>query len=319
VARSGVQPGPGVADRRALDGAGQMWHSTAVRKLRPPQPKPGPRPQPPRGDDPDDDDALPVPAGPDAIDRLIARLGPEAVIEALSDVVSAERLERIDQVLAARLTSVVGVVEDVYDPHNGAAVIRTAEALGLAGLHVIETGLRFQAAKGITRGCHRWMAVERWPSARASVAALHARGFRVLATAPGATTTVETVDVDRPIAVVFGNEHAGLPAATVAACDGAIALPMYGFTQSFNLSVSAALALAQLAARRRAHLGALGDLSPDARRHLRARWMALKVRGAVGVIERTVAAQTRAAVAPEPQPRQNPTAGLAASGPEIAQ
>jgi tRNA(Leu) C34 or U34 (ribose-2'-O)-methylase TrmL len=67
---------------------------------------------------------------------------------------------------------------------------------------------------------------------------------------------------DPPIAVVFGNEHAGLPAATMAACDGAIALPMHGFTQSFNLSVSAALALAQLAARRRAHLGAVGDLTP---------------------------------------------------------
>ena len=103
-------------------------------------------------------------------------------------------------------------------------MIRTAEALGLHGLHVIETGLRFQAAKGITRGCHRWMQLERWPGAAACVDALHARGFAVYATAPGATHQIDTVDVSRPIAVVFGNEHAGLPAATVAACDGAVSL-----------------------------------------------------------------------------------------------
>lgn len=312
----GRATGPCAVDRRALDVAAGMWHSTAVRKLRPPQPKPGPRPRPP-GDD--DDDAVPVSHGPDAIDRLIERLGAPAVIAALTPVVSADRVARIDQVLAARLASVVGVVEDVYDPFNGAAVIRTSEALGLAGLHVIETGLRFQAAKGITRGCHRWMQVERWGSAAAAVAALHARGARVYATAPDATDTIETVDVSTPIAVVFGNEHAGLPAATVAACDGTIALPMYGFTQSFNLSVSAALALAQLAARRRAFLGAVGDLPPARMLHLRARWMALKVRGAVGMIERIVAGETPPVVAAQPRSTENPAVGLAPGGPGIAQ
>ncbi|MBK9030210.1 MAG: RNA methyltransferase [Myxococcales bacterium] len=272
-----------------------------MRKLRPPQPKPGPR-HVPRVDD---DAAAVLAPGPDAIDRMIARLGPATVIDALAPMVSAERAARIDLVLAARLASVVGVVEDVYDPFNGAAVIRTSEALGLHGLHVIETGLRFQAAKGITRGCHRWMAIERWPSARACVDALHGRGFAVYATTPGADHTIDTVDVGRPIAVVFGNEHAGLPAATVAACDGTIALPMHGFTQSYNLSVSAALALAQLAGRRRAVLGATGDLPGDQIHALRARWFALKVRGAVGMVERIVAGETRPGVATQPHSRDN--------------
>ncbi|MEZ4404185.1 MAG: RNA methyltransferase [Kofleriaceae bacterium] len=272
-----------------------------MRKLRPPQPKPGPRPSA------DDDDPVTfTPRGPDAIDRMIARLGPDAVLAALAPMLTADRVARIDAVLAARLASVVGVVEDVYDPFNGAAVIRTSEALGLAGLHVIETGLRFQAAKGITRGCHRWMAIERWATAPACVDALHARGFRVFATAPGATHTIDTVDVAAPIAVVFGNEHAGLPPATVAACDGTIALPMHGFTQSFNLSVSAALALAQLASRRRGHLGAVGDLPPATLAHLRARWFALKVRGAVGLVDRIVGGETRQDVAAQPHSRDNP-------------
>ena len=275
-----------------------------MRKQRPPHPTLEPR-HATRLDD-DDDELPPTRPGPDAIDRMIARLSPDVVIGALAPIVSVDRMARIDEVLATRLASVVGVVEDVYDPFNGAAVIRTSEALGLQGLHVVEPGLRFQAAKGVTRGCHRWMTVERWSTTRGCVAALHARGFRVYATAPGATVSIDTVDVSTPIAVVFGNEHTGLPADSVAACDGAIALPMHGFTQSFNLSVSAALALAQLATRRRAVLGSLGDLSAAQIHHLRARWLALKVRGAVGVVDRIVGGETQPSVATPTHSRDNP-------------
>lgn len=253
-----------------------------------------------------DDDLAPARRGPDAIDRMIDRLGPDVVCAALTPMLTADRIDRIDQVLAARLGSVVPVVEDVYEPHNGAAVIRTAEALGLQELHVIEPGIRFQAIKGITRGCHRWIDLHRWRAADEAIGALRASGFRVLATGPGAAHTIDDVPVDRPVAVLFGNEHAGLPASTVAACDETIALPMYGFTQSFNLSVSAALAMGQLAARRRAHLGATGDLAADRIARLRARWFALKIRGAVAVVERNVAAGTHQDVAPGPRSRDNP-------------
>lgn len=271
-----------------------MWHviGSTVRKYRerPLEALPDDEPLPPPG-----------PRAPDAIDRLIEHHGPDRVCAILAPLLTADRVARIDQVLAARLGSVIPVVEDVYEPHNGAAVIRSAEALGLQELHVLETGLRFQAARGITRGCHRWMDLARWREARACIEALRGRGFTVLATTPVAAIPVDAVDVSRPVAVIFGNEHAGLPAATIAACDGAVALPMYGFTQSYNLSVSAALVTSQLAARRRALLGHDGDLDPDRRQRLRARWFALKVRGAVGVVERAVSGRTHGGVAPEPQ------------------
>lgn len=240
------------------------------------------------------------PRPPDAIDRMIEAHGPATICALLAPMLTADRVARIDAVLAARLGSVVPVVEDVYDPNNGAAVIRTAEGLGLHELHVVEPGLRFQAAGGITRGCHRWMDLQRWREPAACVAALRARGFTVLATTPAAAIPVDEVDVSRPVAVVFGNEHAGLPAATIAACDGAVALPMFGFTQSYNLSVSAALVTSQLAARRRARLGTTGDLDEATRTRLRARWFALKIRGVVGVVERAVSRETRGNVAPGP-------------------
>lgn len=227
----------------------------------------------------------------DAIDRAIARFGAEAVCAALEPLLTPERIARIDAVLAARLASVVTVVEDTYDPHNAAAAIRTTEALGLCELHVIEPGARFSAAGGVTRGAHRWIELARWSRAEDAVAALRARGFRVFATLPGAPATIEEVDVAAPIAIAFGNEHDGLSAGAIAACDGAIGVPMYGFTESFNLSVTVALAMSRIAARRRAAIGAPGDLPDERRRELRARWFALKIRGAPGILERIFGAR----------------------------
>lgn len=219
---------------------------------------------------------------------MIERHGADAICDVLGPMLTPERIARIDAVLAARLQSVITIVEDTYDPHNAAATIRTTEAIGLQELHVVEPQLRFSAAKGVTRGAHRWIDLRRWPRAEDAVAALHARGFRVYATLPGATHSIDDVDVSTPIAVAFGNEHAGLTAEAIAACDGSLGVPMYGFTESFNLSVTVALAMRTVAQRRRAALGALGDLDDDRRRVLRARWFALKIRGAVGILERAL-------------------------------
>jgi tRNA (guanosine-2'-O-)-methyltransferase len=227
-----------------------------------------------------------MPAVSDAIDRMIEKHGPARICAALAPMMTQERIARIDVVLAARLASVVTAVEDTYDPHNAAATIRTTEALGLQELHVIEPQLRFSAAKGVTRGAHRWIDLTRWPAADTAVHALRARGFRVYATAPGAHVSVEDVDVSTPLAIVFGNEHDGVSETAIAACDGAITVPMFGFTESYNLSVTVGLAMSRIANRRRAHLGAAGDLDEARRAFLRARWFALRIRGVVGILER---------------------------------
>ena len=96
-------------------------------------------------------------AVPDAIDRVIERYGAETVCATLLPMLTAERVTRIDTVLANRLTSVVTMVEDTYDPRNAAATIRTTEAIGLHQLHVIEPGERFSATGGVTRGAHKWI------------------------------------------------------------------------------------------------------------------------------------------------------------------
>jgi tRNA (guanosine-2'-O-)-methyltransferase len=229
-----------------------------------------------------------MPAVPDAIEALIDKHGPDELCRVLAPMLTPERIARIDAVLAARLTSVTTAVEDTYDPHNAAATIRTTEAFGLQDLHVIEPHERFSATKGVTRGAHRWIDLHRWASAEQAAAHLRERDFQVFATLPDATFSIEDVDVSRPIAVLFGNEHEGLSAAAIAACDGSVTVPMFGFTESYNLSVTVGLAMSRLAARRRAYIGARGDLDPVRHARLRARWFALRIRGVVGVVERAL-------------------------------
>lgn len=222
------------------------------------------------------------------IEPWIDRYGAERVRHALAELLSAERIERIEQVLALRLTSVTAIVENTYDPHNAAATIRTAEALGLAELHVAAPRADF-LSKGVTRGTDLWIDVRPWPTFAECAGALRARGFRVVATLPDARDDLSTIDVATPVAVAFGNEHEGLSAAALAACDGAVRIPMYGFAESYNLSVSVALVLSQLGARRRALLApALGDLPSERRDRLRACWYGLKQRAVGQILERAL-------------------------------
>ena len=222
----------------------------------------------------------------DAIEKMIDKYGAETICKTLEPMLTPERIARIDAVLAARLASVTAAVEDTYDPHNAAATLRTCEALGLQELHVIEPQLRFSAAKGVTRGAHRWLDMHRWPSADAAVESLHARGFRVYATLPDAKVSIEDVDVRSPLAVIFGNEHDGVSQTAIAGCDASITVPMFGFTESYNLSVTVGLAMSRLAMRRREALGAPGDLDEARRLRLRARWFALRIRAVVNIVDR---------------------------------
>jgi tRNA (guanosine-2'-O-)-methyltransferase len=235
----------------------------------------------------------------------LTRHDPADIIAALAPQLSAERIARIDAVLDARLAGLTVVLENLHDPHNGAAALRSVEGFGLAELHVVEQAEPFRFSDKVTQGCEKWVAIHRHPRFADAAAALHARGFRLYAAVPGAPVALAELDASRPSALVFGNEHAGLTGAAQAACDGTFAIPMAGFTQSFNLSVSVALCVHDASARRRAALGASGDLPEEKRARLRARWYVLSVdpRAAQGIVERFVANETRGDVGALPRPQ----------------
>jgi tRNA (guanosine-2'-O-)-methyltransferase len=193
---------------------------------------------------------------------------------------TGRRRARIEQVLSQRLARLTVVVENLHDPHNGAAAIRSAEAVGLQDFHAVEQREAFRVAGGVTLHCEQWVTLHRHPDTATAYRRLRKQGFRIWAAAPGAPASLDEIPVSEPLALVFGNERDGLTEAAVAGADGTFTIPMHGFTGSFNLSVSVALAVHATARRVRETLGSPGDLSPPRLERLRALWYCLSVRAA---------------------------------------
>jgi tRNA (guanosine-2'-O-)-methyltransferase len=240
-------------------------------------------------------------------DRLVELHGPDVVVAALEPLLSSERKARFEAVLDARLAGLALVLENLYDPHNGAAALRSLEGLGIASAHVIEAAGPFRAAPAVTIGCEKWIDLHRHADVASARAALEARGMTLCAAVPGAGATVEDLPPLEPIALVIGNEHDGLTAQALAACSRRVEMPMYGFTRSFNLSVAVALLISRLAERRRAALGCTGDLPVEVRAKWRARWYVQSIRGSGEIIERHVSQLTPGDRVPEdPRGRKAP-------------
>lgn len=190
----------------------------------------------------------------------MVRLTPEFVIRSLSPFLGDDRRQRIDDVVSRRLGGITVVLEAPYDPHNGAAVIRTAEALGLVHLHIVPGPSGFSFSRRITVGCEKWMSIQRHKSISDCLMMLKTAGFSLWAAVPPSrsisSAEIDTLPAFKPIAIVIGNEHDGLSDTARALCDGNCHLAMYGFSESLNLSVSAALMLEQLVRTRRNALAA---------------------------------------------------------------
>jgi tRNA (guanosine-2'-O-)-methyltransferase len=222
-----------------------------------------------------------MPKGAQAIPaaRVCAELGP---------LLFDERRARIDAAAASRLSGLRVVIENLHDPHNGAAVLRSAEAFGVQRVEVIETVEPFRYSSTVTQGCEKWLDVVRHKTLGATVAGLRADGFALYAAVPGAAVALDDLDFSRPAAVMVGNEHDGLTAEAIAAADVRFGIPMHGLTQSLNLSVATALIVARASTLRRHALGAPTDLSGEAILELRARFYAASVRGAEAILARAV-------------------------------
>lgn len=191
----------------------------------------------------------------------------EHVIEALEPLLTAERKQRLSEVIAARSRAIVPVLDGLIDPHNIAAVLRSAEAFGVQEVHVIERGDEFVASQRIAQGTQRWIDVVRHASARSCVSALHERGYKVYVAAMHGKLGPEALAREPRAAVVFGNEHEGVSSELAALADDVYTIPMRGFVQSLNVSVAAAITLSA------AMQGRPGELAPSEQRTLLARYL----------------------------------------------
>ncbi len=193
-------------------------------------------------------------------------------------MVTEERRAKIERVIAGRLKGLACVCENFSKPHNAAAILRTCEALGILNVYVIEEDVPFEPAKGVTQGAEKWLRVHRFRRADRAIAAIKAAGYALYAAVPGeGSLPVEELPCDRPLALAFGAEATGLSETLLSACQGTFRIPMWGFSQSLNVSVAAAIALYSCASTRRQRLGRAGDLSPEELAQLRARYEQLSL------------------------------------------
>lgn len=210
------------------------------------------------------------------------------VLEFLESFLTPERREKIHRVLAARTRFVRVVLEDLFQPHNASAVMRSCECLGVQHLHVIENKHRFAPNRDIALGSAKWMSLHRHRGAStdntlACLTQLKDQGYRLVATCLRKDARpLEELPVNQPFALLFGTEETGLSERALEMADEAVTIPMYGFTQSYNISVSVAICLAELLRRIRSTRDdwALGE---EEQLRLRDRWVrrSLKTPGAL--------------------------------------
>jgi tRNA (guanosine-2'-O-)-methyltransferase len=157
------------------------------------------------------------------------------------------RQARIAAILARRQPDLTVVLENVHDPHNVSAILRSCDAVGVLRAHAIYTMEELPTgafARTTSASAAKWVEVDRHDRVASCYEALHANGFTILATALGGhARSLYDWDLTEPTALVFGNEMRGVSDEALAQADGAIAIPMAGFVQSLNVSVACAVCL----------------------------------------------------------------------------
>lgn len=158
-----------------------------------------------------------------------------------------ERTVKITRLLAQRQRTLICVVEDVDDPHNLGAILRTCDAVGVGEVHLVYPSkaprmreLRTKAAASAAK----WLTIKKMTSIKTCISSLHRRGFKVLVAALSETGKPQWEwNLKGKVAIAVGNEHAGASADLLRLADGVITIPMRGMVQSLNVSVATAVCL----------------------------------------------------------------------------
>jgi tRNA (guanosine-2'-O-)-methyltransferase len=189
----------------------------------------------------------------------------DKVIRALEPFVLDRRRERLLEVIGRRLESVSVLFDAPHDPHNGAAVVRSCEAFGVQFLHVIERTEHFLAAPSVAKGSQKWVDLLTHKTADEAVQAARDMGLELVSTHPdGELLPADLAKIPR-LAIVLGNERDGITDDLARACARSVRVPMRGFIESLNVSVTAAILLSA------ATDGRAGDLDEATRRRIYAR------------------------------------------------
>lgn len=171
----------------------------------------------------------------------------QALLVYLSQYATVNKLAKMDTVLQSRTRHITLVLEDLFQPHNASAIVRSSECFGIQDIHIIEKRNAFKAHCGIAMGAAQWLDLHYYDGIQSCFDTLKAKGYVIAATTlhPNAIPLSE-LPLDKKVALVFGTELTGITDKAVEHADYFVTIPMCGFTQSLNVSVSTALCLYQL-------------------------------------------------------------------------
>jgi tRNA (guanosine-2'-O-)-methyltransferase len=171
----------------------------------------------------------------------------DALIDFLSQFTTERRFQLYQEVAANRTRYITPVLEDIYQPQNASAVLRTCECCGIQDIHIIEERNKYKINPDVELGSAQWLTLIRYNeetgNTEKAIEKLKISGYRIVATTPHAKdVTLEDFDLEKgKIALLFGTELKGLSQKALDLSDEFIKIPMSGFTESFNISVSAAI------------------------------------------------------------------------------
>lgn len=198
----------------------------------------------------------------------------QKVIEILRPMFSETRLKRMLEVLDYRLESIEVAIESPADIHNALAVMRTCESLGVFQMHIVAPETR-QKGKGTMKGANHWTNLHYHKNLESLLKEKKHKTF--IGSYVHGSTAISEVPIDKPFVVFFGNENRGLSNHVLEHCEYVYTLPMMGMTESYNVSVSAAISLFELTKRRREYLQTNGDLTSDHKELMLAEWFVRQI------------------------------------------
>ena len=170
------------------------------------------------------------------------------LLEYLMGFLTEHRKELFFQIIENRTRHLTVILEDIYQPQNASAVLRTCDCFGIQDIHIIENRNEYQVNPKVALGASKWLNLYKYKKEKdntlACIQHLKKQGYQIIATTPHKNDiTVNELPVEEKTALVFGQELRGLSNNAMALSDGFVKIPMYGFTESFNISVSAAITL----------------------------------------------------------------------------
>lgn len=172
----------------------------------------------------------------------------KALLNHLTQFVTKHRKSLFKEILSFRTRHITVVMEDIYQSQNASAVLRTCDLTGIQDVHIIENKNQYDINPDVALGSSKWLNLQKYNNLENNTLStykeLKGRGYKIIATTPNSNGySLNDIPLNNKIALVFGTELTGLSKIAIENADDYLKIPMYGFTESYNISVSAALVL----------------------------------------------------------------------------